>query len=318
MFSGFKKFFLSLKQLQHTTDKVDEIALALYRKILDEISVVGARVVKIIFKPSFDSTARLMENGDFRVKFQDGRLALLKKGTDSVVVTKNNKQHRTLLSEESSMFDCAYKDALLLETFLESASFEIVKPFPFHFSNNSHFIMNEAMLATKENILGEQHTNHISERLINTTQQQSLSKNCHSADYVSKQPRAPLRDRNASLASKNSNLNVEIVQKARRTSSSSPENLQLSGHRVRMLAEGEYTLRGQFNKNGMQIPTRIILNGSNIVRELRISSNDSKIFVFKEDGHETRFRFDGIDYTCVPPRARSLLFTLWEKRSRLL
>lgn len=68
----FPVFICSLKQLQHTTDKVDEIALALYRKILDEVSAVGARVVKIIFKPSCDSTARLMENGDFRVKFQDG------------------------------------------------------------------------------------------------------------------------------------------------------------------------------------------------------------------------------------------------------
>lgn len=69
---NFSIFIYSLKQLQHTVDKVDEIALALYRKILDEVSTVGARVVKIIFKPSCDSTARLMENGDFRIKFQDG------------------------------------------------------------------------------------------------------------------------------------------------------------------------------------------------------------------------------------------------------
>lgn len=65
-------FRFSLKQLQQPNDKVDEIALALYSKILDEIGSLGARVVKIMFKPSSDSTARLMENGDFRVKFRDG------------------------------------------------------------------------------------------------------------------------------------------------------------------------------------------------------------------------------------------------------
>ncbi|VDO60966.1 unnamed protein product [Onchocerca flexuosa] len=83
-----------------------------------------------------------------------------------------------------------------------------------------------------------------------------------------------------------------------------------------MLTDGEYILRAQFNKNGIQIPTRIILNNSKLALELRISSNDPKVFVFSEDGREKRFRFDGIDYSCVPEAARDLLFTLCQKRQK--
>ncbi|VDK78322.1 unnamed protein product [Gongylonema pulchrum] len=67
-----RRTYSSALELQHINDKVDEIASALYRKILEEISVLGGRAVKIIFKPSCESTARLMENGDFRIKFEDG------------------------------------------------------------------------------------------------------------------------------------------------------------------------------------------------------------------------------------------------------
>ncbi|VDM92581.1 unnamed protein product, partial [Onchocerca ochengi] len=307
--------YCSLKQLQDTIDKVDEIALALYRKILDEVSAVGSRVVKIIFKPSFDSTARLMENGDFRVKFQDGRLAILKRSTDSIVVTTNNKAPAFLSSEERCMFKYAHEDALLMETFLENAPLKTVKSFPFHFSNDSQFIVNEAIERPKEKNLSEQQMNYtISERFSAPTQQLT-GKKCQSMDYVPKQSRAPLRNRNISL---NSNNDIEIIRKTRKISCSSPENLQLPNRQPRMLVNGEYILHGQFNKNGIQIPTRIILNNSKIALELRISSNDPKVFVFKEDGREQRFRFNGIDYACVPEAARDLLFTLFQKRQKAL
>ncbi|CAG9531389.1 unnamed protein product [Cercopithifilaria johnstoni] len=305
--------YYSLKQLQHTTDKVDEIAVALYRKILDEVSAVGARVVKIIFKPSCDSTARLMENGDFRVKFQDGRLAVLKKSANSIAVTTSNKDLASLSNEERCMFECAHKDALLVETFLEGAPFKIVKSFPFHFSNSSQFITNEV---AEKNMAGQQANRMISERFSVPTQRLS-GKKCQSTDYVPKQPRAPLRSRNISSLSRNSDNGVKIIPKIRRASCSSPENLQLPRHRPQMLADGEYILRGQFDKNGVQVPTRIILNDSKVALELRISSNDPEIFVFKENGYEERFRFDGINYGCVPVAARDLLFTLCQKRQKL-
>ncbi|KAK6112171.1 Protein kinase domain family protein [Brugia pahangi] len=311
--SKIHRNYHSLKQLQYKVDKVDEIALALYRRILDEVSTLGARVVKIIFKPSCDSTARLMENGDFRIKFQDGRLAILKKSAKSIVVTMNNKTPSSLSNEERCMFECAHTDALLLETFLESAPLKTVKSFPFHFSNNSQFSMNEMTETSREKILAEKQANHMSsERFHAPTQLQT--KKCQSTDCMPmQQRRAPLRTRNVPSTSNN---DVEIVQKTRETSSS-PENLQLPRHRPQMLAEGEYILRGQFNKNGIQVPTRIILNDPKITLELRISSNDPKVFVFKENGHEKRFRFDGISYGCVPMAARDLLFTLCQKRLKL-
>ncbi|EJD75333.1 serine/threonine protein kinase [Loa loa] len=312
----------NLKQLQRTVDKVDEIALALYKRILNEISAVGGRVVKIIFKPSSDSTARLMENGDFRVKFQDGRLAILKKNANSIVVTTNNKAPASLSNEERCMFECAHTDALLLETFLEGAPFKTMQSFPFHFSNSSQFIMNEVIEMPKEKNLTEQQTKHmISERFSAPTQRalnaNSIDKNYQSTDYVPRQSRVPLRTRNISSSSRNSSNDVEIIQKTRQTNCSSPENLQLPRRRPRMLSDGEYILRGQFNKSGIQIPTRIILSNPQNALELRISSNDPKIFVFKEDGHEERFRFDGCNYGCVPVAARDLLFTLCQKRQKL-
>ncbi|VBB29332.1 unnamed protein product [Acanthocheilonema viteae] len=305
--------YYSLKQLQQRIDKVDEIAYALYRKILDEVSALGARVVKIIFKPSCDSTARLMENGDFRVKFQDGRLAMLKKGADSIVVTTNNKDLTSLSSKERCMFECAHKDAVLVETFLESAPLKTVKSFPFHFSNSSQFITNEI---TEKN-LAKQQANHMTSERFSCPTQRLSGKKCQSTDYVPRQSRAPLCTRNMSPLPRNSNNGFKIIPKTRGASCSSPENLQLPRHRPQMLAEGEYILRGQFKKNGIQIPTRIILNNSKIALELRISSNDPEIFVFKEDDREERFRFDGINYGCVPVAARDLLFTLYQKRQKL-
>ncbi|VDO43822.1 unnamed protein product [Onchocerca flexuosa] len=192
------RIYCSLKQLQNTVDKVDEIALELYRRILDEVSAVGARVVKIIFKPSSNSTARLMENGDFRVKFQDGRLAVLKKCDDSIHVT-NNKIPASLSNEERCMFEYAHKDALLMETFLENAPLKSVKSFPFHFSNNSQFIVNETIETKKEKNLSEQQTNHMISERLNTPVQQLTGKKCQSLNYVPRQSRAPLRTRNFSL-----------------------------------------------------------------------------------------------------------------------
>ncbi|MCP9262888.1 putative serine/threonine-protein kinase zyg-1 [Dirofilaria immitis] len=280
--------YYSLKQLQRTIDKVDEIALALYKKILDEISSMRARIVKIIFKPSSDSTARLMENGDFRVKFQDGRLAILKKVQIRLLLQRIIRYpHLYRMAKEKYMFECAHTDTLLIETFLENASFKAVRPFPFHFSNSRKI-----------------------QRSCSTINWQK----CQSMDYVPRQSRAPLRTRNISL---NSNNAIGITRKTRKTSCSSPENLQLPCHQIRMLTDDEYVLRGQFNKNGVQIPTRIILNDPKIALELRISSNDPKVFVFKENGREQRFRFDGINYTCVPAAARDLLFTLFQKRQKL-
>ncbi|EJW81661.1 protein kinase domain-containing protein, partial [Wuchereria bancrofti] len=288
--SKIHRNYHSLKQLQYKVDKVDEIALALYRRILDEISTLGARVVKIIFKPSCDSTARLMENGDFRIKFQDGRLAILKKSANSILVTKNNKTPASLSNEERCMFKCAHTDALLLETFLENAPLKTMKSFPFHFSNNSQFIMNEMTETSKEKNLTEKQVIHVISERFSAPTQRLPTKKCQSTDCIPMQQcRAPLRTRNVL----------------------SPR------HRPQMLAEGEYILRGQFNKNGIQVPTRIILNDSKIALELRISSNDPEVFVFKEDGHEERFRFDGISYGCVPVAARDLLFTLCQKRMKL-
>ncbi|VDK84836.1 unnamed protein product [Onchocerca ochengi] len=303
--------YCSLKQLQNTVDKVDEIAVELYRRILDEVSAVGARVVKIIFKPSSNSVARLMENGDFRVKFQDGRLAILKKSADSIVIT-NNKTPASLSNDERCMFEYAHKDALLVETFLENAPLKSVKSFPFHFSNNSQFIANEAIETIKEKNLLEQQTNHMISEGLGTPVQQLTGKKCQSMDYVPRQSRAPLRTRNISL---NSNNDVEIIRKTRKANCSSPENLQLTWRQPRMLSDGEYIL-GYQKKDGIQIPTRIILNDPKIALELRISCNDPKVFVFKEDGREQRFRFNGIDYACVPAAAHDLLFTLYQKRQK--
>lgn len=287
-----RRTYSSMEELQQTTDKVDEIAMALYRKILNEVNVAGARAVKIIFKPTYNTTARLMENGDFRIKFQDGRLAVLKKGTSGIVVTKNDKTQENLSSEEKQMFEGAYKDARLFEDFLDGTSFQIIKPYPFHFSNNSQFMMNEIGDAKTASTKFKRPSVFLGRST--DADQQIQSKKYQSCDgYMPKQSRVALRDRNTSTK----------------------KTCQL----VRMLADGEYTLRGQFDKNGVQIPTRIILNGSAAALELRISSNDPKIFVFKEgDGREMRFRFDGNNYMDVPPLARDLLFTLYQKRQKLM
>ncbi|VDN02253.1 unnamed protein product [Thelazia callipaeda] len=266
--------YSSKEQLLRTKDKVDDIALALYRKILDEVSLAGARVVKIMFKPSSNTTARLMENGDFRVKFQDGRLALLKKNANSISVTSSDKAPEVLssgaifflidfflplyFSGEKRMFECAHTDALLLETFLESVSFQIVKPFPFHFSS-SRFCSIIYSLVCVVYPLAER--NFFPQSLAGLTNQLP-SKNYGSLDHLPKQYRAPLRDRNIS-------------------------SLPKAENGIRMLTEGEYILRGQL-ENGVQIPTRIISNGLKTPLELRISSTDPRIFVFKEGSEEMR------------------------------
>lgn len=48
----------------------------------------------------------------------------------------NKFSSATEFAEEMRMFRHAHSDALLLEKFLEEAPFQVVKPFPFHFSNS--------------------------------------------------------------------------------------------------------------------------------------------------------------------------------------
>ncbi|VDK40279.1 unnamed protein product [Gongylonema pulchrum] len=165
-------------------------------------------------------------------------------------------------AEEARMFDCAYRDVLLLEKFLEEAPFQIVQPFPFHFSNNSQSVMTEPVETAAPSQLTRRSV--FSERLP-AVNNQLASKKYHSSDHIRKQSREALRDRNVSSASKNLNYDLETPI--------------LNG--------------GSVSENlspGVQIPTRIILNDrSKNVRELRISSNDPNVFVFTDNGREKRY-----------------------------
>lgn len=131
----------------------------------------------------------------------------------------------SLIAEERCMFECAHKDVLLMETFLEGAPFETIKSFPFHFSNSRfacfffspalwmkfsfwlkvHFsqcIMNEVIETPNEKNLVEQQTNHMISERFSAPTQRLPGKNCQSTDYIPRQSRAPLRIRNISWVSR--------------------------------------------------------------------------------------------------------------------
>lgn len=59
--------FCSFEELQTNPSH-----LRYYRQIFEAAKKLAGRVEKIVFKPSAETTARLMENGDFRLKFSDG------------------------------------------------------------------------------------------------------------------------------------------------------------------------------------------------------------------------------------------------------
>lgn len=52
----------------------NQIALRCYGRIIQAVRYVGGQIEKIVFRPSSETTARLMENGDFRLEFDDGAL----------------------------------------------------------------------------------------------------------------------------------------------------------------------------------------------------------------------------------------------------
>ncbi|KHN88538.1 putative serine/threonine-protein kinase zyg-1 [Toxocara canis] len=146
-----------------------------YRQIVEATKRLGGRIEKIVFKPSAATTARLMENGDFRLKFSDGRLAVQKRGTDSISVSDDGTSKATLSDEEMRLFHHSRSDALEMEQLLEKGAFLCVKPFPFHFSNASLFTtaaVADKRPSDKENA---QRT-VVSERAVN--RRPSLSKFC--------------------------------------------------------------------------------------------------------------------------------------------
>uniref|UniRef100_A0A915BIH3 Protein kinase domain-containing protein n=1 Tax=Parascaris univalens TaxID=6257 RepID=A0A915BIH3_PARUN len=288
--------------------------LRYYRQIIEATKKLAGRVEKIVFKPSAETTARLMENGDFRVKFSDGRLAVQKMGATSVVVSNGGSSQATLSSGEMRMFNDARFDVLEMERLLERATFLAFKPFPFHFSNASLF--------TASSTVEERPSRNESSQGINVLNR--LSSRPQVSAFISEgsNPRLSRKP----LASISNNLSLGSYRKLQRrvVDSHDAENIrpEIEERREdsptpRILREGEYKLRAQKSSSGKRVITSITSVGVRTSRSVRISTTSRNTYVYEVAGDSSRtvrFRFDGRDFSDVPLPARNLVYTLYRKR----
>ncbi|VDM44887.1 unnamed protein product [Toxocara canis] len=244
-----------------------------------------------------------------------GRLAVQKRGTDSISVSDDGTSKATLSDEEMRLFHHSRSDALEMEQLLEKGAFLCVKPFPFHFSNASLFTtaaVADKRPSDKENA---QRT-VVSERAVN--RRPSLSKFCseESNGRLSRKPlgtiaiNSHIDDGHNVQRKSNASCGVENQQPVLETY---PEDFAAP----RILREGEYKLRAQRDSLGKRIITSILSVGVQPTRSVRVSTTSPNTYVYEvgaESAQTSRFRFDGRDFSGVPLLARNLLYTLCRKR----
>uniref|UniRef100_F1KR66 Serine/threonine-protein kinase zyg-1 n=1 Tax=Ascaris suum TaxID=6253 RepID=F1KR66_ASCSU len=289
--------------------------LRYYRQIFEAAKKLAGRVEKIVFKPSAETTARLMENGDFRLKFSDGRLAMQKVGTTSVVVSNGGSLQAMLSSGEMRMFNDARFDVLEMERLLERATFLAFKPFPFHFSNASLFTASSTVEKRPSRNESTQEIN-VASRLSSRRPQVSAFISEGSNGRLSRRPLAPISD-NFSAGSYR-NLQRTVVD-SHDAENMRPviEECREDSATPRILREGEYKLRAQKSSSGKRIITSITSVGVGTSRSVRVSTTSHNTYVYEVAGDSsrtTRFRFDGRDFSDVPLSARNLVYTLYRKR----
>ncbi|MFH4978162.1 hypothetical protein AB6A40_004871 [Gnathostoma spinigerum] len=287
-----RRLYKSVDEMLSSQDKI----IPLYKRIMEATKTMAGRVEKIVFKPSKDCTARLMENGDFRVKFVDGRTAIQRNDSESVNVVQEGGAQATLTEEEMCMFDNARYDALELERLLGSARFSLIEPFPFHFSNIS--LLN--LLADPPKKEGSENSK-ISNRV--------------SGSVLPKEGQIPcvtrLRSSSASrriLSNLNGRTESEFVrchpyhandqyhdEKTEQLSSPPPDY-----EGPRLLNEDQYELRMQNGPSDRKNITGIIaLRPTGQEQKIRISTTAPNTFVYYENGKQTRFEWSILLHSSV-------------------